>query len=661
MSALLDAVLASAQDPTWVMNRELALLHFNDPFTRIVEKTLAVTPAAGMSLDQLVDPQRYPREHDLWLDVLRRALSGRTVSSEVRVVVDSVQHIMAVTGAPVIEQNDVTAAAFTAHDITEQAGRAREDLSELSLTRLFVETDKILEETLTDSLELLCESDNWECAILWFIDEKEDELIAHAFFAREDVPNVAEFRTRVARMRFHRGRGLPGHAWERDDIVWVPDLFDETNIIRNQLTVHMGLHGAVAVPLRDGARLTGVLELFTRAVRPLRAPRARTLLRLGADLGRLIARRRVEDERRRLQHLLERKGMEWMLTFDAIELPIFITSMDGIVRRLNRAGRELAGRHNYSDVIDHRIGALGVMDDEEPWITAARCVESVRDSEQPCNAQAYQAGSDRSWDIVANWYRDPDDRAPRAILALRETTTVVRLQESVRRGEQLAALGELVAGVAHEVRNPIFGMQLTVDALEAALAPSDGDISDLVTVLRRWLERLNRLMESLLAYGKTWTVDLKEGTLGEVLSSALDTVRPTADSESVDLITRVDPRLSMLMDASRLAQAFENLILNAVQHSIEGQAVTVSALAVDGQIECTVRDEGPGFPANDLPRIFQPFFTRRRGGTGLGLSIVQRIVEEHGGTIRASNAESGGAILTVRFPSYQPFSGSETT
>jgi signal transduction histidine kinase len=658
MHALLDALLASAQDPTWVVDRELVLTHFNDPFTRIVEKTLAVTPRAGMTLDQLIDAQRYPREHEFWLDLLRRTLSGRTVSSDNRAVVDNIQRMFAISGVPVIEENNVTAAAFTAHDITEQAGRARDDQFELSLTRLFVDTDQTLDETLSDALEYLCESDDWECAILWFIDEAENELAAHAFFAREDLPNAAEFRARVAQMRFRRGRGLPGHAWERDDIVWVPDLLDETNIVRNQLTLHMGLHGTAAVPLRDGARTIGVLELFTRAVRPLRATRARALLHTGAGLGRLIARRRVEDERRRLQHLLERKGLEWMMTFDAIELPIFISSMDGVVRRLNRAGRELAGRHNFSDIIGRSIGTLGVIDDEEPWITAARCVESVRDSEQPCNAQAFHAESDRSWDIAANWYRDPDDRAPRAIIALRETTTIVRLQESVRRGEQLAALGELVAGVAHEVRNPIFGMQLTVDALEAAL-PQDDDVSDLLTVLRRWLERLNRLMESLLAYGKTWSLDLKEGVLGDVLSTALDTVRPAADTSGVDLITRIDPELSMLMDASRLAHAFENLILNAVQYSIEGQAVTISAVATDGQIECTVRDEGKGFAAVDMPRIFQPFFTRRRGGTGLGLSIVQRIVEEHGGTIRATNAERGGAVLTVRFPSYRPH-GSDT-
>jgi signal transduction histidine kinase len=350
-----------------------------------------------------------------------------------------------------------------------------------------------------------------------------------------------------------------------------------------------------------------------------------------------------------LLHLIERKSLEWTLTFDAIELPIFITSMDGVIRRLNRAGRELAGGQEYSDILGRRVSSLG---NDEPWITIAQCVESVRDSEQPCNAQAYHAESDRSWDIAANWYRNPDDHAPRAIVALRETTTIVKLQESVRRGEQLAALGELVAGVAHEVRNPIFGMQLTLDALEALLPP-DQDMSDLVVVLRRWLDRLNRLMESLLAYGRPWSFDLKEGDLAGVIAMALQAV-PTADAANVLLTTQVDPRLSMLMDASRLTQAFENLITNAVQHSAAQQQVTITARIEGDMIDCTVLDEGPGFSSADLPHVFEPFFTRRRGGTGLGLSIVQRIVEEHGGTIRAANDEHGGALITVRFPVFPP-------
>ena len=104
-------------------------------------------------------------------------------------------------------------------------------------------------------------------------------------------------------------------------------------------------------------------------------------------------------------------------------------------------------------------------------------------------------------------------------------------------------------------------------------------------------------------------------------------------------------------DPGRLAQVFQNLVQNAVQHSKEGQTVWVEARS-DGEswVECLIRDGGPGFKPEDLSRIFEPFLTRRRGGTGLGLSIVQRIVEQHGGTLAAANHPQGGALLTVRLP-----------
>src|SRR5262249_14019784 len=98
--------------------------------------------------------------------------------------------------------------------------------------------------------------------------------------------------------------------------------------------------------------------------------------------------------------------------------------------------------------------------------------------------------------------------------------------------------------------------------------------------------------------------------------------------------------------------AFQNLITNAIQHSQPGGRVIIECKEDGGFVVCAVRDFGSGFADADLPRIFQPFYTKRRGGTGLGLSIVQRIVDEHGGTVLAENAPGGGAIITINLPVY---------
>ena len=615
MSTLVDALFATVSDPLWIVSPELVVTRFNPPF--------AALRHSGF------DPLE-----PWWRDLARRVLAGRAVSADARIVVDGVERTFRVTATPA----GADGAVFLARDVTDVRRGEPEDKLELAVTRIFA-ADKPLEEVLDDVLAFICESDGWDCAVLWLVDPTGIHLEPAALWARRDL-DVSKFQKRVGELRFDRGRGIPGRAWLRDDVVWVPDLLEETGVTRGEAAAAAGLHGLVAVPLRESERVVGIMEVLARAVRPMREQRRRALVRAGASLGRLIV-------RRQMQELVERKGQEWSLTFDAIELPVFITRMDGTIARLNRAARDLAGGADFIDVLGRPIR----MADREPWITLGDLVAAVRDSRTPCNAQISVA--DAHWDLSASWYRSASDEEERVIVAMRDTAEIMRLQESVRRGEQLAALGELVAGVAHEVRNPIFGMGLTVDALQEML-PHDDAVLELFGILRAWLDRLNRLMESLLEYGKTWTLDLREGTIDSVVSTAVTGCRQIAAQSHIAVEAEIEPGLPMLMDPVRLSHAFENLILNAIQHSKPEQCVRVRVRAAgESTIECEVRDEGPGFEPLDLPRVFQPFFTRRRGGTGLGLSIVQRVVDEHGGTIAARNAVSGGAVLTIRFPIYR--------
>ena len=599
-------------DPVWMVDGSLAVVRQN-------RASRAFRAKSGDEIDRV------------WRDLVPRVLAGRSVTSDVRLIVDGVERSFSISGAPAGLH-----AIFLARDITNTARGDREDALELAVARIFA-TDKPLQRLLEDVLAFLCEVDNWDCGVAWLVDAAREELEPAAVWSRSDV-DITRFRQRVTELRFSRGHGVPGRAWAADDVVWVADLFDESGLLRAESAAASGLHGAVAVPLDDGTNVVGVLELFSRAARPMSEQGRRALSRAGVSLGRLI-------ERRKLETLIERKGREWSLTFDAIELPIFLARLDGAITRLNRAARDVAGAADFADVLGRHIALA----DAEPWRTLSDTIAAVRDSRMPCTAQI--TTGDRTWDVSASWYYSESEADDRAIVVMRDTTDLVRLQESVRRGEQLAALGELVAGVAHEVRNPIFGMGLAVDAIQTML-PEQEEFAELASILRTWLDRLNGLMETLLEYGKTWTVDLQQGNLDEVLTAAVTRCRQIAPQVSIEAV--IPAGLPMLMDAARLGQAFENLITNAVQHAPPGSRIDVTASMHGETIECTFRDHGPGFDLKDLPRIFQPFFTRRRGGTGLGLSIVQRIVDEHGGTIAAGNAPDGGAMITVRFPVHQP-------
>jgi signal transduction histidine kinase len=632
--AMIDALLQTVPDPLWIVGPGGAITHGNAAFLRLCEKALHRPITLPVAAETLLDGPRLASAQTWWDNLAGRALAGRSVMTDARVVLDGTEHAfsIAINPAP-------GGAVCIARDITDVRPGERENLFELAVNRLF-DMKKPLGDTLSEILAFLCETDEWDCAVVWLLDG--DQLAAGTVWTRDGLDTV-RFRERIRELRFTHGHGIPGRAWAAGDVVWLPDLLDESNASRAESAARAGLHGTAAMPLRDGARVVGVLELLTRAIRPMNEQRKRALLRASDSIGRLI-------ERRRLLELIERKGREWATTFDAIELPIFITTMDGAITRLNRAARELTGAASYPDVLARGLISFG---QSEPWTTLAQLVEAVRDSHTPCTAQAIDA-EDHSWDLNGTVFRSADDGGERAIIVMRDTTAMVRLQESVRRGEQLAALGELVAGVAHEVRNPIFGMGLTLDAIEASIG-GDAELHELSGVLRQWLDRLNRLMESLLEYGKTWTLELRAGTIDRAIRHALTGCRPLAAQSGVEVVVDLEPDLTLLMDVNRLSHAFENLIANAAQHSSAGQRVFVTASAEGpSTIVCTVHDEGPGFAVADLRKIFQPFFTRRRGGTGLGLSIVQRVVDEHGGTIAAGNLADRGAVVTLRFPAYRP-------
>jgi signal transduction histidine kinase len=218
----------------------------------------------------------------------------------------------------------------------------------------------------------------------------------------------------------------------------------------------------------------------------------------------------------------------------------------------------------------------------------------------------------------------------------------------------MAAIGALTAGVAHEVRNPLFGISSTLDAFEARFG-GDGQYQRYLHVLRGEVDRLVSLMGALLDYGKPPVQETAPVKIDEVIGGALRATEPLAKSRGVNLDEQcLAPGMTIRADAQRLCQVFQNLLENAIHHSSVDDSVIIryEACDLDDRLwaQCRIIDSGPGFRAEDLPHVFEPFFTRRKGGTGLGLSIVQRIVDEHGGIITAANGPGGGAVMTIKLP-----------
>jgi len=314
---------------------------------------------------------------------------------------------------------------------------------------------------------------------------------------------------------------------------------------------------------------------------------------------------------------------------------------------MNRAAQVLSG----SSYKERLLRTLDAFSEGEPWKKGADVVASALRTRHAVSSQVRDETRGKTWDFAATLLEESDEE--RVILVVRDITRLVELQESLRRSETMSVMGSLVAGVAHEVRNPLHAITVTLDAFEARfqIAPEHGRH---IGVLRGEVARLSALMRDLLEYGKPVTPQFFDGSIREVVQQAMTTCATQAADVGVTVTCDIPTSLpTTKIDKARLAQVFQNLLENAVQHSKRGGTVSVTASEIEGDerwIECAVADEGPGFRDSDLPSVFKPFFTRRRGGTGLGLSIVARIVDEHGGTVRASNRPGGGGLITVRLP-----------
>jgi signal transduction histidine kinase len=349
---------------------------------------------------------------------------------------------------------------------------------------------------------------------------------------------------------------------------------------------------------------------------------------------------------------LAQAASDWRRTFDAIDSPVMILDLDGRLVRANATVRALSGISPGSGITGHNVSA---MSEREPWETASRVASVAVAARATRSAEAHDAATGRSWDVSA-YYAEPEAaNEARVIVVAKDTTRVLELRETLRREETMAQVGSLVMGVAHEVRNPIFAISLTLDSFEARYGDTPG-LEKYFPVLRREVDRLGHLMKDLLDYGRPPQVEAATVALRNVVAEAIRASENDAVKGEVEVVNDVSAALpDVVVDPQRMAQVFQNVVHNAILHTPPKGRVAVNASMrnlADGRrwIEATVRDTGPGFRKEDLARVFRPFVTGRAGGTGLGLAIAQRIVEMHGGTISAGNAPEGGALVTVRFP-----------
>ena len=223
--------------------------------------------------------------------------------------------------------------------------------------------------------------------------------------------------------------------------------------------------------------------------------------------------------------------------------------------------------------------------------------------------------------------------------------------------EHLATMGELAAGVAHEIRNPLAGIAGAIEIITKDF-PKDHPDREVMEDLRQEVRRIEKVLNDLLAYARPKPPQFGRADLKDIFARTLHLSRQQTGLKNVEFSIQIPPDLPPFrMDSEQLHQVLLNLVLNGVQ-AIEREgkiavAAKVSAPGGPGQaelVEISVSDTGGGIPPESLERIFRPFYTTKRGGTGLGLSLCRRIIRQHGGTLTVESKVGKGSCFIIRLP-----------
>lgn len=242
------------------------------------------------------------------------------------------------------------------------------------------------------------------------------------------------------------------------------------------------------------------------------------------------------------------------------------------------------------------------------------------------------------------------DRLAASYAKLREQADMILdIEDQLRRADRLTALGELSAGMAHEIRNPLGSIRGTAEILQDAFSEDDR-YAEFTRILVSEVERLNRVLEDFLRFSRPERYADACFSVGDVLQDVLQLSAQTAKKNSVEIVCRSQAVPDVCGDAAQFKQVFLNLVLNALQAMEQGGRLTVDVAEEEPWVTIRFSDTGCGIPARDLDRIFNPFFTTRQDGTGLGLAITHRILDKHGGRIAVTSTEGEGTEFTLHLP-----------
>jgi len=396
------------------------------------------------------------------------------------------------------------------------------------------------------------------------------------------------------------------------------------------------------IPLCCRNRILGIMTFTGYDIGEIDPRHRELLLSIGRQIGVTM------ESLQNMTSLMQSKEL-LQSVFDAIADLVVLVSPDGFLRMVNKA---FLVRYDFSPdtVLNRHIEELAAMQ-PVPFalfshISQVKLLESVSDFSQLPNGQLFET----------HFYPAFDDHGElkNIVCYAKDVTQQKQVEHRMQQTEKLVALGQLAAGVAHEINNPLGIILCYTDLLKEDFGSLPDKVEDL-NIIEKHVKNCQRIVHDLLSFARNQETTRAPGSLNAAIEQVVSMVASQLAKQGITVGQKLDPDIPLLeMDTEKMKQVFMNLCINAAQAIGENGEIDIEThcLPNKGQVKIVVRDTGPGIAPEIQDKIFEPFFTTKgpRDGTGLGLSLSYGIIRDHGGEIYVQSKPGKGAVFTIIFP-----------